>query len=315
MENQQERLQKLEKQQDWPGLAKAYYELGCQAMDQGRLEQAALWLHRADTVYSAQDETYEAVDDQLIDDCSNRIGQLEEAPMLYNQIPERIEQAAEEMDDLLVRLWGLLSLSRLVPLMNRLSQLPGCQALNQLDWVIDVLLRSFQAPITQEQFDLLSYHCNAFYDLTDSELFYAGGQIDVPGGAPFQMFDLNGMMGVHLEIDAFLSGILDMACARLQGQEPPAPETGIITGALLPDYYVRTGAEQLEEVPPIKAELERIWSDYEFVCSGPSWEAVAERTANYKQLDILSYGQKRRRAGPSAVSGPRRGFHPPDGIL
>ena len=64
MENQQERLQKLEKQQDWPGLAKAYYELGCQAMDQGRLEQAALWLHRADPVYSAQDETYEAVDDQ-----------------------------------------------------------------------------------------------------------------------------------------------------------------------------------------------------------------------------------------------------------
>ena len=59
-------------------------------------------------------------------------------------------------------------------------------------------------------------------------------------------------------------------------------------GALLPDYYVRTGAEQLEEVPPIKAELERIWSDYEFVCSGPSWEAVAERTANYKELDILS---------------------------
>ena len=111
MENQQERLQELEKRQDWPGLAKAYYELGCQAMDQGRLEQAALWLHRADTVYSAQDETYEAVDDQLIDDCSDRIGQLEEAPMLYNQIPERIEQAAEEMDDLLVRLWGLLSLS------------------------------------------------------------------------------------------------------------------------------------------------------------------------------------------------------------
>ena len=46
--------------------------------------------------------------------------------------------------------------------------------------------------------------------------------------------------------------------------------------------------EQLEEVPQIKAELERIWSDYEFVCSGPTWEDVAERVNRYKELDILA---------------------------
>jgi hypothetical protein len=282
LKNQQERLQELEKRQDWPGLAKAYYELGCQAMDQGRLEQAALWLHRADTVYSAQDETYEAVGDQLIDDCSDRIGQLEEAPLLYNQIPERIEQAAEEMDDLLVRLWGLLSLSRLVPLMNRLSQLPGCQALNQLDWVIDVLLRSFQAPITQEQFDLLSYHCNAFYDLTDSELFYAGGQIDVPGGAPFQMFDLNGMMGTYLELNGYLDNHLRWLTAQT-GQEPQA-ETGAVGCALLLDYYVRVGDLPLEQIPQVQAELDRIWDDYRFLQSGVIWSQVAQRMADYKKM-------------------------------
>ena len=102
------------------------------------------------------------------------------------------------------------------------------------------------------------------------------------------MFDLNGMMGVHLEAEAYLSGQMEMAAALVQGQEPPAPETGIILGALLPDYYVRTGAARPEEVPQVKAELERIWSDYEFVCSGPSWEAVTERTAQYKKLDVLA---------------------------
>ena len=79
-----------------------------------------------------------------------------------------------------------------------------------------------------------------------------------------------------------------MVSAVGQGETPPEPETGIITGALLPDYYVRTGAGQLEEIPQIKAELARIWSDYEFVRSGPSWEAVAERVAGYKTLDILA---------------------------
>ena len=49
-----------------------------------------------------------------------------------------------------------------------------------------------------------------------------------------------------------------------------------------------TGAARPEEVPQVKAELERIWSDYEFVCSGPSWEAVTERTAQYKKLDVLA---------------------------
>ena len=206
-----------------------------------------------------------------------------------NDIPAQVEEKAEGLGDIRVRVWGLLSLARLAKLGNRLSVLPGCGSLARLDWAVDAVLNAFQAPPPEDVFNSLKDLSGALYELGDDPAFWGmGSEIAVPGGMPFQVFDLNGMMGVHLEIDAFLSGILDMACARLQGQEPPAPETGIITGALLPDYYVRTGAEQLEEVPPIKAELERIWSDYEFVCSGPSWEAVAERTANYKELDILS---------------------------
>jgi hypothetical protein len=58
--------------------------------------------------------------------------------------------------------------------------------------------------------------------------------------------------------------------------------------ALLPDYYVRTGADRLEEVPQIKAELARIWSDYEFVRDRFSWEEATEKIAAYKQLDILA---------------------------
>ena len=56
--------------------------------------------------------------------------------------------------------------------------------------------------------------------------------------------------------------------------------------ALLPDYYVRTGAETLKDVPQIKAEMTRIWADFDFVCSGPTWEQVPERMEGYKKRSV-----------------------------
>ena len=284
----EERLAECRKKRDWAGLCQAYYHLGAAAMDQGDLNHAHLWLHRADTIYSAQDEVYEKAGSQLADDCSGRIGQLEEARILYNGVPAQVEERAEGLGDTRVRIWGLLSLARLVNLGNRLATLPGCGALGSLGWAVDTALASFQAPPPEEAYSRLKALAGALYELGDDPAFWgAGSAADVPGGAPFQVFDLNGLMGL-LEMEAYLSSHLDMISALIQGQEPPAPEAGIITGALLPDYYVRTGSERLEEVPQIQAELERIWNDYGFVCSGPSWEAVAERVTRYKELDILA---------------------------
>ena len=81
---------------------------------------------------------------------------------------------------------------------------------------------------------------------------------------------------------------MKMVCARGKEQDTPEPETGIILGALLPDYYVRTGTDVLEEAPGIKAELARIQSEYEFVCSDITWEAIEQRVKAYKELDVLA---------------------------
>ena len=102
------------------------------------------------------------------------------------------------------------------------------------------------------------------------------------------MFDLNGLMGAHLEIEAYLDAQLKMVCALGQGEEAGPAETGIIAQPLLPDYYVRTQEGSPEENPGIKAELERIWSDYAFVSSDMTWELVSRRVAEYKELDILA---------------------------
>ena len=284
----EERLAELQKKRDWAGLVKAYYELGVSAMDGGDLNHAQLWLHRADTIYSADDTTYEKVGDKLTDDCSDRIGTLEdEEGLLYNAVLAEIEEKSE---DLLPRLraWGLLSMARLVKLGEQLSKLPGCEVLGELGWAVDMMARCFQAPPSQEEYQHLMDVCNALYELNGKKIYYTG-QIEVPGKAPFQLFDLNGMFGVEQELNGYIDSHLRLVAALSQGaEELPNAESSIVACALLPDYYVRTGADRLEEVPQIKAELARIWSDYEFVRDRFSGEEATEKIAAYKQLDILA---------------------------
>ena len=277
------------KKQDWAGLAEIYYQLGVEAMEAGNLNRAQLWLTRADTIYSSDDDIYKKVGEKLMDDCSDRIGQLEEEHFFYQDIPAKISEMAEELPDVRVRVWGLLSLARLVKPGERLALLPGCEALGKLGRAVDIALKSFQEPPTEKEFNELKNLCGELYELGDEPDFWgAGSEIALQGRAPFQVFDLNGLMGAHLEIEAYLDAQLKMVCALGQGEEAGPAETGIIAQPLLPDYYVRTQEGSPEENPGIKAELERIWSDYAFVSSDMTWELVSRRVAEYKELDILA---------------------------
>ena len=288
-ENPEEQLAALQNRKDWAGVARAYYAMGVSAMDKGDLNRAQLWLHRADTVYSADDAVYEKVGDKLTDDCSDRIGALEEEEgLLYNAVPAQVEEKAEELNDPQLRIWGLLSVARLVRLGERLARLPGCQVLGELGWAVDMMFKSIQEAPTQEEYQHLMDVCNGLYELGDNRSFYGGGEIEAPGGAPFQVFDLNGM-GVLLELNGYMDNHLRLLAALSQGREDlPAAESGVVPCALLPDYYVRTGTARLEDVPQIKAELVRIWSDCTAVRDQLPLEEIGERIAAYKQLDILA---------------------------
>ena len=285
----EERLAGLRQKKDWAGLAKTYYEMGVSAMEAGDLNRAQLWLHRADTIYSADDAIYDKVGDKLIDDCGRRIGALEdEEALLYNAVPAEIEARAEELSDVQLRIWGMLSMARLVKLGKRLSALPGCQVLGELGWAVEMMFKSTQEPPTQEEYQRLMDVCNALYELNGKPVYYTG-EIEAAGGAPFQVFDLNGMFGVEQELNGFLDSHLRLLAALSQGaEELPTAESSVAACALLPDYYVRTGAGKLEEVPQIQAELARIWSDYAAVRDQIPLAEIGKRIEEYEQLDILA---------------------------
>lgn len=267
---------------DYPGLTRAYYHMGKAAMGAGELEKAMLWLSRADTIYSARDDIYEAVGEALTDDCSDRIGELEEAPLLSNQIIGQLEETVDGLGDAQVRVWSLLTLARLVPVGAALSALPGCEALGTLERCLDIVVQSFQEAVTQEDFNFIKTTCGKLYALSDSEAFFAGGEVPCSAGAPLQVFDWNAMTTL-----LGIEGLLDGQLRNLSG-EPVKDDGGLIPCALMPDYWTRTRGGGLKEIPQVQAELERIWGDLDFVRSGPTWAAVAQRIGEYKALDIFS---------------------------
>lgn len=270
------------RRKDYPGLAKAYYEMGRAAMEAGDPGRAMLWLGRADTVYSARDDVYSKVGETITEDCSDRIAALEEAPLLINRIEEEITGRIPGMDDAQVRVWSLLALARLVPAANRLGTLPGCGALGKLERCLDLALQSFQSPITPDEFDFIGSVCGELSELSDSEHFFAGGETPCGAGAPLEVFDLNGL-AMLLNLDAFFSGHLHTLAGH-----PVKDQGEIIPCALLPDYWTRTVGGDIQDIPQVRAELERIRADCEFVRSGPTWGAVIRRAEEYKALDVFA---------------------------
>ena len=226
-------------------MSRIYYELGVTAMDAGNLHKAQLWLHWADTIYSADDDIYDKVGgEKLMDDCSDRIGRLEdEAGLFYNDIPAKIEARSKEPSDPQVRVWGLLSIVRLVRLGERLFRLPGCEVLGQLDWVVDLMFRFLQVLPSQEAYQRLMDMCNALYELNGKPIYYSG-EIEAPGRPPFQLFDLNGLFGVEQELNSYTDDHLRLLAALSQGaEELPQAESSIMARALFPDYYISAPAQ------------------------------------------------------------------------
>ncbi len=286
MDEMEQRLVRAQEREDLPALAKIYYDMGVHCMKNGDPNRAMLYLSRSDTIFSSNDDVYDQVRESVREDCSKRIGELEEMPLLTNQIPEQVEEtAALLLDDIQTRLWGLLTLARLTKVGQRLCGLPGCEILGELGRITDLILQSFQQPITQEEFQFLMDACDQLYELGDDECFSDLTQeADVPGGAPIQAFDLNGLL-VLTELNLYLDSHLRLLS---QGPESSEAEPGLIACALLPDYYLRTCREDLSLLPQIQQEIARIQDDCEFVRSNIGWQDIAERIAKYKELDILA---------------------------
>lgn len=284
-EGLQAQLADAQNRKDGARLAQACYDMGVYEMENGDPARAMLWLSRADTIFSARDDVYKKVGKTVREDCSERIRQLEDMPTMTSQLTAQVEEKAEELGEVQARLWGLLTMARLGKVGRRLAAIPGCGVLGELDRAAELVLRSFQEPVSQEEFGFLRDTCDRLYELGDADCFWGASQeAEVPGRPSMQVFDLNGLLTLT-ELNLYLDSHLTLLT---EGEGSSGPETGLIPCGLLPDYYLRTGAGPLEDVPQVKAEVERIWDDYEFIRSGVTWKEMSDRLARYQELDLLA---------------------------
>jgi hypothetical protein len=285
LEALQAQLDNALRRKDAPKMAQAYYGLGVYYMERDDPERADLYLGRSDAIFSARDDIYDKVPESVREDCAQRLAQLESMSLLPGRLTAQIEARAEQLDSVQLRLWGLMTLARLNKVGLALSTVPGCQILGQFRRAVELTLRSFQTSITGEEVQFLQNACSQLYALGDDPCFWdSTQQVELPGRPPMQLFDLNGMLTLT-EIDLYLNSHLTLL---IEGEENSSLETGLIPCALLPDYFLRTGTGRLEDVPKIKLEMERIWSDYQFIRSKISWKEVSRRVEQYLELDILA---------------------------
>ncbi len=288
LEELKEQAAALEKERKWSKLSEAYYLLGKEYQAQGDLERARLYLERACTLYSNFDEIFDACQ-SFMDDCDERLGALEEEPLLHNELLEQVEEKAEEFSNEEKYYWGLLSLARFEYVFQRLSAASGCEILGEIEKVFDLLVHSMRQDMTEEEQEYLNDFMGRFYEFDNSEDFVdAGNQVALPCGNNLQVFDLNGndtVTCLSLFMDKCFSALSQGADWVEVGDEA---EVDFIPCTLLLDYYLRNEDKDIRENAKIQAEIARIWSDAEFLDTEPETEEILERLNTYRKLDILA---------------------------
>lgn len=269
-------------------LSERYYRMGKEYQLKGDLERARLYLERASTLYSNFEEVYDECE-TFMHDCDEQVGMLEEEELLYNEILDQVTEKAEELTNRQNYVWGILSFSRLQKIFQRLSGCSGCAILGETDRVLDVLCHGVSQTMTEEELGYLQDFLGRFYDFCDSEAFvHDENQASLEDGSTLQVFDLNGnsmAACLHIFLDK-CAYILEEGFHTADQGEPA--ELDFIPGTLMIDYYLRNQEQDPHEIPQIRTETGRIWSDYEFVKADPDIPGIIERIGRYRKMDILN---------------------------
>lgn len=287
MEALKEQAAAQEARMDLAKLSETYYEIGKSYMELGDLERSRLYLERSSTIYSNFDQVYDKCG-KFMDDCDERIGSLESEALLGNEILEQVEERAEVLNNKQKYYWGLMSLARFQVVFQHLADCENCRILGELSQVLNLLTRTIGENARVEDLDYSLDFITRFYDFCDSEVFVnTKSQAPLDGGAPLQVFDLNGNSTVtllHLFVDKFISLLRDGFDTVEENEEA---EVDFIPCSLLLDYYLRTREGDVRKVPQIQAEISRIWEDFDFVKGNQDAQEVIHRLEQYRRLDIL----------------------------
>lgn len=296
------KLSAAQEQNDYKQVAKLYLKLGKAYRQEGKLSKAIYYLNRFDNLVSGDDDLYETFEKQDLQ-ATQWIVELEIQQEPYEKsIQSQVVEKSKELNDLQKIQWILLTMSRFCSLFERISVLEDFEGFEKLSEMVDLicggLYGTLDADDSDEIQDAMDQYDELIEDVFDSEVMCDYTQtVRIPDQPDFVPADLeSGDVGTYylgMAFTAMQSFIFDA-----EGQLSECPISGaakleepvemkFAACGILADYYYRTSDAELKDVPQIRGETERIFSDYDFVKSEPDYEAFQERINVYKTIMLV----------------------------
>lgn len=284
-------LEQAQNKKDYETVAGYYMELGRAYKKEGNIPKLLYYLNRFDNLTGGDDNLYQKF---KRDDMTYWLVDLETEYIPYERkIQQQVLEKSKDLNVLQKIQWVLLTMSRFCELFRRISVLPGFGGFEKLGRIINYFSEGIYGGLDKDKKDEIEDEIYGYNDLTD-DIFDSSvmcdytNKVKIPGQEDFVPADLEGGDNGGIGTDFFSSAYYDIK-SFVYGK---MPEDSRITMEFVPcgimqDYYYRTSDSDIADEKKVKEEVNRIFSDYEFIKEEPDKEKFAGRIEGYKKIMLI----------------------------
>lgn len=277
-------LKMAQEEKDYENVAKHYLQLGKDYKKEGRTAKAIYYLNRFDNLVGGDDSLYEKFE-KKDNKAMEWIETLEEEYEPYEKmIQGQVVEKASDLNVLQKMQWLVLTMSRFCKLFQLISALPDFEVFGKLDEIVSYFCEGLYGELNED----IENEISEFDELTD-EVFDSilmsdyTKKVDLPNQESFVPADLESGEGTFY----FGAAVHVLQYYLFDELDEDDIEMEFAACGILADYFYRTSDTEVKDEQKIKEETERIFSDYDFVKTGPDAESFRERVEEYKKVMLV----------------------------
>lgn len=277
-------LKTAQEEKDYESVAKHYLQLGKDYKKEEKTAKAIYYLNRFDNLVGGDDSLYEKFE-KKDNKAMEWIETLEEEQKPYEKmIQGQVVEKASDLNVLQKMQWLVLTMSRFCKLFQLISALPDFEVFGKLDEIVSYFCEGLYGELNED----IENEISEFDELTD-EVFDSilmsdyTKKVDLPNQESFVPADLESGEGTFY----FGAAVHVLQYYLFDELDEDDIEMEFAACGILADYFYRTSDTEVKDEQKIKEETERIFSDYDFVKTGPDAESFRERVEEYKKVMLI----------------------------